>query len=401
MEKKINKMLLSIILFKVIFFLQSCSLQPNPRYNTNPEKANKNREVHYENNYSLTADEEVDFGSEELEEIISQNIDVDDTKLESSQIRIMTTGDIMLGTRIPNESYYPTVGDALFSDQVKTILKRGDIVFGNLEGAICGETGKPRNKKYVFAMPDVAASWLADAGFNLLSVANNHAGDMGDEGCINTKKMLENYKIKFAGYLDYPSTSFITNDIRIGFVATSPNAGVVYLHDLDWLTSKVRGLALQNDIVIVSMHIGAEGKDHQHITRKDEKFLGENRGDPYHFARKMIDAGADLVLGHGPHVTRAIDIYKGRFIAYSLGNFCTYSRVNIRGVNGIAPILELVLDRNGEFQFGSIHSTKQISRQGVRIDHQNEVLKKIIQLTNDDIPETDLMIDENGFITVK
>lgn len=389
-----------VIFFSIIFYT-NCALKPNPHYNTTLNRSDDNENV-YDVEYSAKINQEVDYQSDEIEDQIKQQIiQAEEPELDTSQIRIMATGDIMLGTRIPNDSYAPVNGDDLFSDQIKTILKRGDVVFGNLEGSICGEMGKPKNKKYVFAMPDEAANWLSDAGFNLLSLANNHAGDMGNEGCVKTEKLFEKLRIHFAGYLDYPSTSFHVNGLRIGFLATAPNAGVVYLHDLDWLTSEVRKLALQNDIVIVSMHIGAEGKDHQHITRKTEKFLGENRGDPYNFARTMIDAGADLILGHGPHVTRAIDIYKGRFIAYSLGNFCTYSRVNISGVNGISPILELVLDRNGEFQFGKIHSTKQISRTGVRLDDQKEVLKKLIQLTYEDIPETDLNIDASGFITTK
>lgn len=377
-------------------FLCSCALQPNPKFNKNNFSLSNSEALQIENT-SITTGDELDVKINEIEE--NKNVITEEIEVQSDIIRIIATGDIMLGTRIPDDSYFPVNGDDLFPDQIKTILQRGDIVFGNLEGSICGSGGKAKTKKYVFAMPYVTALWLSEAGYNLLSVANNHAGDMGEEGCINTKKILEKYKINFAGYLNYPSTSFNVNGIRIGFIAASPNAGVVYLHDLDWLVSEVRKLSLQNDIVIVSMHIGAEGEKHQHITKKTEKFLGENRGDPYHFAREMIDAGADLILGHGPHVTRAIDIYKERFIAYSLGNFCTYSRVNINGVNGISPILELVLHRDGEFQFGTIHSTKQISRSGVRLDDQHEVLRTIIELTYDDVPETELIINENGFIT--
>jgi hypothetical protein len=98
----------------------------------------------------------------------------------------------------------------------------------------------------------------------------------------------------------------------------------------------------------------------KHITCKTEIFLGENRGNPYEFARMAIDAGADVVLGHGPHVIRAIDVYKGRFIAYSLGNFATYGRFNLSGSNGIAPIIEIDVDNNGKFLRGKIHAYKQI-----------------------------------------
>jgi len=386
----------------MIAIISGCAISPQPRYNN---EDNVKEEI---SNDQFNKDLILD--TKEFEQIIipSEVEDESDLRLRaeeletSSTIRIIATGDIMLGTRIPDETYLPkNDGNELFGNKVKEILRSGDVVFGNLEGSICGEGGKQKKKKYVFAMPNEAAGWLSNVGYNLLSVANNHAVDMGNEGCENTLSLLTKNKINFAGYLDYPSTIFEKNGLRIGFVATAPNSGVVYLHNQEWLTNEVRKLALQCDIVIVSMHIGAEGKDRQHITRKVEKFMGENRGNPYQFARDMIDAGADLILGHGPHVTRAIDIYKHKFIAYSMGNFCTVSRVNLNGVNGIAPILELTLNSEGDFQFGMIHSTKQLSRRGVRIDEENQVLKKIIELTNEDIPEVPLLITDEGMIIPK
>ncbi|MFC1898242.1 CapA family protein [Candidatus Cloacimonadota bacterium] len=388
-----------VIISILIAIVSGCALTPKPRYSNEQqtdEEYSNNQSKDNEINESLVVEQIIvptDTLNESAMRLAAEEIEMPST------IRIIATGDLMLGTRIPDESYLPQIdGNELFGKGVKEILQIGDIVFGNLEGSICGESGKKKKKKYVFAMQDEAAGWLYNAGYNLLSVANNHAGDMGEEGCENTLSLLTEYNMKLAGYLDYPSTIFEKNGIRIGFIATSPNSGVVYLHNREWLISEVRKLALQCDVVIVSMHIGAEGKDHQHITRKTEKFMGENRGNPYQFAREMIDAGADLILGHGPHVTRAIDVYNGKFIAYSLGNFCTVSRVNLKGVNGIAPILELTLNKEGDFQFGMIHSTKQLSRRGVRLDEENQVLKKIIELTNEDIPEAPLLITEDGMI---
>jgi len=130
-------------------------------------------------------------------------------------------------------------------------------------------------------------------------------------------------------------------------------------------------------------------------------FLGENRGNPYEFARMAIDAGADVIFGHGPHVTRAIDIYQGRFIAYSLGNFATYGRFNLSGPNGLAPIIELNVNEKGEFISGKIHSTIQLGEGGPMIDEQNRVLKEIQNLTRTDIPECILHIESDGTITFK
>ena len=354
-----------------------------------------------------TENEQVEIDQETInidaiDEFFAQDINIDDNAKIQSNIKIIATGDLMLGTRFPDESYLPEIsGYNLFGEDVQKILESGDIAFGNLEGAISSNEGKPKNKKYVFAMPNETAIWMYDAGYNLLSVANNHSGDMGIEGCENTINKLNSVGIYFAGYKENPTNEFERNGIKFGFLAVSPNYGVAYLHDTEWIKEQVEELASRNDIVIVSMHIGAEGAEHQHITRKTEKYLGENRGDPYHFARDVIDAGADLVLGHGPHVTRAIDLYKGRFIAYSLGNFCTISRVNLSGVNGIAPILQLELNIAGEFVLGRIYSTRQYARTGVRMDEENQVLQKIIELTKEDIPETPLRITKDGLIIRK
>ena len=390
-------------LLGVILLITGCSLSPRPRYNNElqDEKVIVEQQPALDINFGFEVETENAENSSlplEVSEKAEMRLETEEIEIPAT-VRIIATGDIMLGTRIPDESYLPIIeGNELFGTGVKEILGSGDIIFGNLEGSICGIGGIAKKKKYVFAMPDQTAEWLSGAGFNLLSVANNHAGDMGEEGCLNTCLLLEKHNINFAGYLENPSTTFEKNGIRFGFIATSPNSGVVYLHNLEWLKSEVRKLALQCDIVIVSMHIGAEGKDHQHITRKIENFMGENRGNPYKFARDMIDAGADLVLGHGPHVTRAIDLYKNKFIAYSLGNFCTVSRINLNGVNGIAPILALTLDMNGDFQFGQIYSTKQIPREGVRMDNENQALQKIIELTKEDIPESPLIITDDGMI---
>jgi poly-gamma-glutamate capsule biosynthesis protein CapA/YwtB (metallophosphatase superfamily) len=130
-------------------------------------------------------------------------------------------------------------------------------------------------------------------------------------------------------------------------------------------------------------------------------FLGENRGNPYQFARIVIDAGADIVFGHGPHVTRAIDLYNNRFIAYSLGNFATYARFSLRGVSGLAPIIKVFVDKEGEFQSAQIYSTKQVGEGGPFLDPEDGALKEIISLTATDIPEAPISIGKDGVVRKK
>ncbi len=322
-----------------------------------------------------------------------------ETPLVRCPVRIIATGDIMLGTSINNKSFIPdNIGTDLFDKDIQKILKSGDVTFGNLEGAICGNTGIPKKKEYVFAMADNSAEILSNVGYNLLSTANNHALDMGNEGKRATEFSLMRSNIFYAGYSDVPTTQFEINNVSYGLIAVSPNYGVVNIHDSKWIKNKVIELNSSCDIVIVSMHIGAEGAEHQHITRKQELFLGEDRGNPFQFAREMIDSGADIILGHGPHVTRAIDIYKDRFIAYSLGNFCTINDIKIQGVSGIAPIVELIIDIDGKFISGKIHSTKQLYRKGVRNDPDYAAIELMQELTIKDFPESELTITDDGMI---
>jgi poly-gamma-glutamate capsule biosynthesis protein CapA/YwtB (metallophosphatase superfamily) len=193
----------------------------------------------------------------------------------------------------------------------------------------------------------------------------------------------------------------VKDGIKYGFCAFAPNRNTIQITDYDNAKKIVKNLDAQCDIVIVSFHGGAEGTGRQHITRNDEYFLGENRGNVYKFARKVIDAGADVVFGHGPHVTRAVDLYKDRFIIYSLGNFCTYSKISIRGACGIAPILKLFVDKEGKFLKAKIIPTYQVKYEPPRIDQKKRVIKKIQELTKQDIPETELYISEDGLITRK
>lgn len=321
-------------------------------------------------------------------------------------IKIIGVGDMMLGTNFPDNSYLPPNDGNDILKPLEAIISKGDVSFGNLEGVILSGEGtvkKCSNPKvcYAFKMPDHYINHFVAAGFNLLSLANNHSRDFGNEGTANTKRILKEAGISHAGLEDCPYTTFEREGIRYGFAAFAPNKGTVKIHDYVNAKKIISHLDSISDIVIISFHGGAEGATMNHITRKTELFLGEDRGNPYAFARIAIDAGADVVLGHGPHVTRAIDIYKGRFIAYSLGNFATYGRFNLSGSKGIAPIVEVEVSTDGTFISGKIHSTKQLGRGGPILDEQNRALKEIQELTLTDIPESILKIAADGSISTK
>ncbi|QOI97944.1 MAG: CapA family protein [Flammeovirgaceae bacterium] len=318
-------------------------------------------------------------------------------------VTIIGVGDIMMGSSYPEPVLPPDNGKYLMKE-VESILRDADVTIGNLEGVLLDEGGTPKSCRdpkvcYVFKSPTRYVQNLVNAGFNVMSLANNHAGDFGEAGRKSSMKTLEEAGIRHAGQLQQKFVTFGKNGTRFGFVAFAPNSNCVPLNDVPGAKALVAHLDSLVDIVIVSFHGGAEGPQHQHVTRQTEIFHGEDRGNVWAFAHAVIDAGADVVFGHGPHVTRAVEVYKDRFIAYSLGNFCTYGGINVSGINGIAPIIKVFTDKSGRFLKGHITSTYQVARDRVKPDPEGRALAKIIALTKKDFPEVPLHFDENGFIT--
>jgi len=329
--------------------------------------------------------------------ILKQEINKD------SLISIIGVGDIMLGSNYPGSSMLPPDDGKYMLDSVRNILESADVTFGNLEGTLLNTGGTPKrcntpDRCVSFRMPEHYAGYLKNAGFDVLSLANNHSNDMGEEGRISTMETLDKYSIKYAGYLDFPVTIFEKNGIKYGFTAFAPNTATQKLNDISGAVKVVTDLKKKCDILIVSFHGGAEGNYAQRVTGKHEIFLGEDRGNVYEFAHEVIDAGADIVFGHGPHVPRALELYKDKIIAYSLGNFCTYGKFSLNGPQGIAPLLKVYLDTNGNFVEGNIYSFKQINR-GIPVpDHDLGAVKIIKELTSKDFPETLININSDGSI---
>ena len=314
-------------------------------------------------------------------------------------LTIVAVGDVMIGSGFP-EGYLPK-DDAVDSFKyVKPYLK-GDIVFGNLEGAILDSGSSDKCKKaaegtcYAFRMPDRYGKIIKDAGFNLMSTANNHANDFGEKGRKNTAKILDEVGIYHAGPVENKSVLFEKDGIKYGFCAFSPNSNMLSVNNIEQATDLVKELRPQVDILIVSFHGGAEGSKNTRVTRANEFFYGENRGNVYEFAHSVIDAGADIVLGHGPHVTRAVELYNRKFITYSMGNFNTYGRFNLQGANGIAPLFDIKIDRKGNFLYANVISVKQTKANGLELDTNCKVFSEIKHLTELDFPETPLLFEDN------
>ena len=338
--------------------------------------------------------------------ITQDTVAIDSSKLQRTVV-ITGVGDIMLGSSFPSTSFLPPHDNPfLLLESLADTLSDSDITFGNLEGSFLN-SGDPVKKCkdttlcYLFRMPERYISALTSSGFDILSLANNHFGDFGLPARIRTKEILDSAGIKYAGLIEHPWSIFRKDSLLYGFCAFAPNAGTVNINDSITAGDIVKMLADTCDIVIVSFHGGAEGADFQNVPKTHEIFHGEDRGDVYKFAHDMIDKGADVVFGQGPHVARAIEVYKDRFISYSLGNFCTYGRFNLALPNALAPIVKIKTDTTGRFLSGRIIPGYQQWPGGVKYDDSKQVINKIRELTAEDFPDAVINISDNGEITYK
>lgn len=298
-------------------------------------------------------------------------------------VTVAAVGDIMLGTDFPVDRL-PADPDALL-EAVRPWLTGADITFGNLEGVLM-DGGEPVKKCdnprlcYLFRSPTRYALSLRRAGFDVLSMANNHAHDFGEAGRSAGMAELDAVGIRHSGR-EGDVASWEVNGRRVALIAFAPNIGAHSLLDIAAARRRVHALAAEHDILIVSFHGGAEGADYLHVPAGMEYFHGEARGDLTAFAHAVIEAGADLVLGHGPHVPRALELYRGRLIAYSLGNFATWFGISVAGVNGYAPVLHATLDGEGRFLHGHVHSAWQGGRHYPEPDPQHRAFALMRELT--------------------
>lgn len=323
-------------------------------------------------------------------------------------ITIAAVGDIMMASPYPNDTRMPPNDGADLLTEVTPILSAADIAFGNLEGPIVdsGTSLKCRpgsTKCFSFRTPTRYGKYLKQAGFDVMSVANNHAGDFGLAGRASTQKVLDEHGIKYAGSLDPPATTAYLNvkGSRVAVIGFGHNPGMPSIKDLATARQLVIDAQKRADIVIVSFHGGAEGTGAQNVPNRDEIFLGENRGNLPAFARAVIDSGADLVLGHGPHVMRGMEIYKDRLIVYSMGNFCTYGWFGLSAETALSEIVEAKLDPDGRFLNGKIHAVKQEGRGGPLLDSSGEAIRVVRNLSTADFGANAPKIADDGTITPK
>jgi len=317
------------------------------------------------------------------------------------RISIASVGDMMLGTDYPH-NHLPDDDGVAFLAAVTPVLSSADITFGNLEGVLV-DGGEPAKKCknpsacYLFRSPTRYATYYRDAGFDVLSLANNHARDFGEEGRTSTMQALDAVGIHHSGR-EGDFASMTVGELRVAVLAYAVTKESNMMLDYELAEATVREFAASHDIVVVTFHGGAEGVDATNLPFAEEEYYGEPRGDVVLFAHSMVDAGADLIIGHGPHVVRAIERYKDRLIAYSLGNFATYYGISVAGIKGIAPILKTTVDGEGRFIGGEIISTIQLRPDGPSIDEQQRALNLMRGLSIEDFETPGIRFEPDGRI---
>jgi hypothetical protein len=216
-----------------------------------------------------------------------------------------------------------------------------------------------------------------------MTLANNHANDYGPEGRAQTVETLEALGIAHTGAEGQITIMRANNGREVAVIGLAPNRGCQSVNDIPGAVALVKkSLAQDPDrLVLVTFHGGAEGSGNMAVPLGPETYLGENRGDLVKLSHALIDAGAAAVIGHGPHVPRALEVYKGRLIAYSLGNFATAAGINVKGVTGLAPLLLMDLAADGRVMDHKVVSFRQSMNQGPRLDKSGEAERVVGDLS--------------------
>ena len=321
---------------------------------------------------------------------------------KATSITLSATGDVIMGSA-PNR--LPANNGLGFFDSVRTALK-SDLVMGNLEQPLtndtgtskCGEPARPNC--FAFRSPPSYASHLREAGYELMNTANNHSRDFGAAGFRNTVAALTGAGLQYTGTEDQ-ITVVTVKGVKVAVIGFSPYAGANDLNDLAHARAIVQQAKQRADLVVVQAHIGAEGSDKQHVRPGNEIFFGENRGNPLAFAHTVIDAGADVFIGHGPHVLRGMEFYKGKLIAYSLGNFAGGGHtLSSSGVLRYGGVLRVTITADGRFVSGKFLST-YLNPAGVPTrDSANEEGRALVaSLSAADFGKTAAVVARDGSIT--
>jgi len=343
----------------------------------------------------------------------------------SASVRLAFVGDINLGTTTLDDGVPPDSGRGLL-DRARPSLT-GDLVVGNFEGVLAdtgtstkclvkvrikqtrrsGRAQQPaeslatRRNCYAFRTPTMLAPRLLEAGFTHMNLANNHANDLGLNGRLSTQRTLDSLGLRWYGPLGRISIDTIRrgdSTTTVGLIGFTTYPYAYNLLDIERSAAVVDSVRPSVDLLIATFHGGTEGVKALHTGVAAESLGTEPRGDLRRWARAVIDAGADAVIGHGPHVLRGIEFYRGRLIAYSLGNFLTYRGFNLAGPLGITGVLQLEFNGERTLRRARLVPMIQPPRRGPLPDPEKTALDLVRRLSQEDFGATAAVISRSGEI---
>jgi len=321
-------------------------------------------------------------------------------------VTIAAVGHIVIGTDFPDKSRFlaPGAGEGLI-DEVAPLLRSADLSLGNL-AATLSTRGKVKPfvdgiRRFAFRTPPRYAPVLAKLGLDCVLAANNHILDFGQDAYADTIDLLNGMGIAQVGLIDQVHVTRIRG-IRVAVVGyTQPyREDFQSHHDIEAAAVGMAKLAAENDIVVVLVHGGGEGKDAFHVKRGKEFAGAEYRGRIVDFAHRMIDVGADLVIGYGAHAPRAMELYNGRIIAYSLGNFLTYGPFDLHAPNYLSAVLQVTLDKKGELVESQIVPLRLKFPGAPSFDPKGRTVNYLRRMSKADFPESPLTFLDDGTIKV-
>jgi hypothetical protein len=322
-------------------------------------------------------------------------------------VRICAGGDVTLGTNLDTawtkqmsewlKRPVPALPDPnVILRPLRRLVGDADIVLLNVEGAIgSGPVEKPKCDPaargcYALRQPPATAAALrrlAPRAQVVGNLSNNHALDAGMRGLERTEALLERADVRITG-VDTLATPVVTRTgDTVAFLGFSTSVGPD-LRDVEAVKRHVARAAARYPLLVVTMHLGAEGRAAQRTRDTSEVYLEEQRGNPVAFAHAAADAGATLVVGHGPHVVRALEWRNRSLIAYSLGNLVNYGPFSLREPLNRGAILCTVLDARRGVSSAYLRPTRQRAPGRVSSDRSSRAVILADSLARLDFPDS-------------
>jgi hypothetical protein len=331
-------------------------------------------------------------------------------------VRVCAGGDVTLGTNL--DTAWTRVASARLRTRfqqrddpasllvpLRPLVADAEIVLLNVESAIGSgkaptKCGARSSNCFAFRAPPSSAAALRalrGGGTVVGNIANNHARDAGSEGRDSTIAALARAGVVVTGADSIATAVPTAAGDTLGVLGFYTSDSTPDARDTAAVRRFVSRAAERYPAVIVTMHLGGEGRDAQRTTDAPERFLGIDRGNPVAFADAAVRGGAALVVGHGPHVLRAVEWREGgALIAYSLGNLLTYGPFRLREPANRGAVLCATIDRNGRPRDAELRPTHQLAPGVMRRDANARALALVDSLGRLDFPTTGARVARSG-----